>query len=58
MTVNERLFDAELMHDFDEAAKLRNKTRMVEILQKVDLTDAQANETSEAIIKNPSKYGY
>lgn len=58
MTVNERLFEADLMSEFDDAAKERNKIRMVEILKEVELTEAQANETSEAIIQNPSKYGY
>lgn len=58
MTVNERLFEAELMSEFDEAATERNKTRMVDILKKVGLTDVQANEASEAIIQNPLMYGY
>lgn len=58
MTVNERLFEADLMSEFDNAAKERNKIRMMEILLEVELTEAQANETSEAIIQNPSKYGY
>jgi hypothetical protein len=58
MTVNERLFKADLMSEFDEAAKKRNKNRMVAILKEVELTEAQANEISETIIKNPSKYGY
>ena len=58
MTVNERLFEADLMSEFDEATKERNKIRMVAILKEVELTEAQANETSEAIIQNPSKYGY
>ena len=58
MTVNERLFEAGLMSAFDQAARARNKTKMVEILKKVELTDAQANETSVAIINSPSMYGY
>ncbi len=58
MTVNERLFEADLMSEFDEAAKERNKIRMVGILKEVGLTEGQANETTEAIIQNPSKYGY
>ena len=52
MTVNERLFEANLMSVFDEAARERNKIKMVK------LTETQANETSEAIIQNPSMYGY
>ncbi|MCB1936111.1 MAG: hypothetical protein KDF59_09230 [Nitrosomonas sp.] len=58
MTVNERLFEANLISEFDEAARERNKIRMVELLKKLELTESQANETSEAIIKNPTMYGH
>ena len=58
MTVNERLFEANLMSEFDEAAKERNKIKMINILKMVGLTETQVNETTEAIIKNPSMYGY
>lgn len=56
--MNERLFEADLMSEFSEAAKERNKIRMVDILKEVELTEAQANETAAQIIQNPFKYGY
>jgi hypothetical protein len=58
MTVNERLFEADLMADFDRAARNGDKNKMVEILIKVELSLAQAQETSDAIVKNPKMYGY
>ena len=58
MTVNERLFSAGLMADFGTAAKNRDKNKMIEILRKVELSSAQAIETSGAIVENPSMYGY
>ena len=58
MTVNERLFEANLMSEFDEAAKNRDKTKMIEVLLKVELSKSQAEETSQAIINKPSMYGY
>ena len=58
MTVNERLYEAKLLTEFDDAANKRDKQRMIEILIKTDLTETQAQETTTAIINNPSMYGY
>lgn len=46
------------MADFDRAARNGDKNKMVEILIKVELSLAQAQETSDAIVKNPKMYGY
>lgn len=58
MTVNERLFEAGLMAEFDEAARQRDQKRMIEILKKVELPHDQAEATSDAIISSPATYGY
>jgi hypothetical protein len=58
MTVNERLFVLNLIDDFDRAAKARNSETMIAILLKASLTEAQAKFTTEAILKNPEKYGF
>lgn len=58
MTVNERLYEASLLDAFDQAAKERNRKWMIEILTSVELNITQAEETTDAILKTPSKYGY
>ena len=58
MTVNERLYEAKLMSEFDDAANKRDVNKMIAILIKTDLTETQAQETTNAIIDNPSMYGY
>ena len=57
MTVNERLYEASLMPEWDAAARSRNKKRMVELLGKVDLAD-QAELIAGTILSNPAKYGF
>lgn len=58
MTVNQRLSVSGLLVDFDSAANNRDPNRMIAILKKVELDSNQAQETTDAILKNPSKYGY
>jgi hypothetical protein len=57
MTVNERLFSAGLIADWDTAAQSRNRKRMVELLSRVDLTD-QADQMADTILANPQRYGF
>ena len=57
MTANERLFAAGLLDAFDQAARRRNRPRMVEILGKVELAD-QAEEIADAIVAEPERYGF
>jgi hypothetical protein len=42
MTTNERLFDAGLMPQWDEALHARDRSRMVDLLSKVELDDQAA----------------
>lgn len=56
MTTNERLSFAGLMPDWDEAARSRDRTRMIEILSKVDLAN-QADQIADTLLANPKRYG-
>ena len=58
MTVNERLFEAKLLDEYDSAVKKRDKKTLVKILKQVALSEEQANATIDAIFSNPKKYGY
>jgi hypothetical protein len=57
MTTNERLSSAGLMPDWDIAARSRDRTRMIEILSKVDLTN-QADQIADTVLANPKRYGF
>lgn len=56
MTVNERLYVAGLLNEFDAAARSRNRDEMLNILRKVDV--ANPEQTADAILENPRMYGY
>jgi hypothetical protein len=52
MTTNERLFVAGLLDTFDQAARSRDRVRMIEVLGKVDLAD-QADKIADSILADP-----
>jgi hypothetical protein len=56
MTINERLFDAGLMHVFDDAARARDRTEIVRLLTEVGVQDAVLS--ADTILQNPERYGY
>ena len=58
MTINERLVASGLMDFYESAAKSRDRERMIEILKGTGLTTSQCTESVDALLKNPSKYGY
>jgi hypothetical protein len=58
MTVNERLFAAGRIDDFDKAMEERNRAEAIRILQEVELSATEAESTMAAIENNPGKYGY
>lgn len=58
MTVNERLFAAGLVEQFDAAISSGDRQRAIEILVQVSLSDVSAGETVDAVLANPEKYGY
>ena len=54
MAVNERLFEAGLLGEFDRATIARDRKRMIALLILVDV----GPETAEAILANPTMYGF
>jgi len=58
MTVNERLFAMGLLDQWDEAAQARDRSRMTQILSQCALSKEQCEETTDALLKNPSMYGF
>jgi hypothetical protein len=57
MTTNERLYVAGLLDSFDEAARQRDRARMIEVLSEVELDD-QADQIADSILAEPERYGF
>ena len=55
MTTNERLFEAGLMQEFDEARKALDAERMIALLVRVELGD-QARAIVDDVLSNPERY--
>jgi hypothetical protein len=58
MTANERLSAAGLVNAFDAAARKRARAEMIALLQRVDLSEHQAFETTDTILAFADRYGY
>ena len=58
MTVNERLAHFGLFKALDSAVASRQIDSVVSVLRKAHLSDRQALETAQAILSNPSHYGF
>jgi len=58
MTVNERLFNAGLLDDFDRCIDGLNDAGAAEILTKVELTNEEATAIVQSVRQNPAKFGY
>ncbi|TMA71289.1 MAG: hypothetical protein E6J67_23240 [Deltaproteobacteria bacterium] len=58
MTVNERLFAAGLLDDFDAAVMRWDKEAVLNLLQKVEMSPDEALETADALFANPEFYGF
>ena len=58
MTVNERLFVAGLLQQFDTAIDSGDRQGAIELLRRVAMSDARATETVDAVLADPAKYGY
>jgi hypothetical protein len=56
MTVNERLFVAGLLNQFDDAARARDRARMIELLSQIEVV--HPDRSVDTILDNPTKYGY
>jgi hypothetical protein len=57
MTTNERLFAANLLPEFNVAARKQDRAKMIELLSRVDLA-SQAEWIADTVLANPSKYGF
>ncbi len=58
MTVNERLFTAGLIDQWDAAVRRRDRAGMVGILMRVALLEEDAARSVDAVLVNPSRYGF
>jgi hypothetical protein len=58
MTINERLFVAGLIGEWDSAIIARDRHTAIEILGVVDMDETSAAQTVDVVLANPSKYGY
>ena len=58
MTVNERLFVAGLIEQFDSAAEARDRERLIEILKLVELTQEEADSMVTGLLGDPGKFGF
>ena len=58
MTVNERLFAAGLVKEFDTAVSTRNRRLAVDLLTQVALSRDAAEATVDAVMSDPARYGY
>jgi hypothetical protein len=58
MTVNERLYSAGVLDEFDSAARKRDRDAMIALLMKTDLSREQAEQSIDALLSDPRKYGY
>ena len=58
MTVNERLFTAGLLGQFDAAIDAGDRQRAIELLEQVAMSEDSAATTVDAVLADPSKYGH
>lgn len=58
MTVNERLFGAGLLEEWDNAALARNAAAMAQILASVAITPDEAKRIVATVLANPKQYGF
>jgi len=58
MTLNEMLFEAGLIKEFDKAVKEKNELALIQILQKVNISAKNGKKIIKTIFNNPGKYGF
>lgn len=56
MTVNERLFAADLIEAFGAAITARNRAEMIRLLTSVDVDEPAWS--ADTILQDPKRYGY
>ena len=58
MTVNERLFEAGLFDEWDNAVGEKDALKLADILVRVSISPDEAKQTAATIHDNPKRYGY
>jgi hypothetical protein len=58
MTVNERLFACGLLDAWDDVAINRDRPQMIAFLLQAAVDRDQAEQTTDAVLKNPKMYGF
>lgn len=58
MTVNERLVVCGLIDRWDQAIRRKDRDAMMTVLREVALSDEQAQQTTDAVLRNPQRYGF
>ena len=58
MTLNERLYSAGLLPEFENAVRRRDRDATIAALAKVGLSQAMAVWTADTVLANPEHYGY
>jgi hypothetical protein len=56
MTVNERLSHVGIIDRWDEAARRRDRTAMVALLEQVEVPEPHL--TADAVLADPKKFGF
>ncbi len=56
MSLNERLAAAGLLEQFSAAVQNKNETLMLDLLVKVEYTQAQARDTAKSLMLDPESY--
>ena len=56
MSGNERLYEAGVMEAWDIALRARDRDKMIELLRIAEWGDAEAVETVDFILTNPTRY--
>ena len=58
MTVNERLFTARLLGQWDAAIEAGQREDAIALLKQVEMSEEGAAATVDAVLSNPSDYGF
>jgi hypothetical protein len=58
MNTNERLFEAGLLDQWDEAVRAGDTSAMTDILVRVAITEDGAKQIVATVLANPKRYGY
>ena len=58
MNTNERLFEAGLLAQWDEAVRAKDAATMTDILVRVAITEDGAKQIVATVLANPKRYGY